>query len=109
MLVGVRRDQARVHSKALAADKIGRDAGRNDALEHAAEKITITEPFVAGARKRRVIGQLVLDAQTTEPAIGEIDLDLAAQGALRADGEHIADDEHPDLEAGSIEGRSMGE
>jgi len=58
----------------------------------------ITEALVAGARKRRVVRDLVLDAEAAEPAIGEVDLDLAAQRTLRADGEHVADDEHPDHE-----------
>src|SRR3982074_1897387 len=42
-----------------------------------------------------MIWDLVLDAEATEPAIGEVQLDLAEQRAFRADGEHVADDEHP--------------
>jgi hypothetical protein len=44
----------------------------------------------------RMIRQLVLDAEATEPAIGEVELHLAAEQAFRANGEHVADDEHPD-------------
>ncbi len=43
-----------------------------------------------------MIGDPVLDAEATEPAIGEVELDLAAQRAFRADGEHLADDQHSD-------------
>jgi hypothetical protein len=43
-----------------------------------------------------MIGDISLDAEAAEPAIGEVELDLTAQRAFRADGEHIADDEHPD-------------
>ena len=43
-----------------------------------------------------MIGDIVLDAEATEPTIGQIKLNLAAQRALRADGKHVADDEHLD-------------
>jgi hypothetical protein len=40
----------------------------------------------------------LLNAQATEPAIGEVHLDFAAERPLRADREHVADDQHPDHE-----------
>src|SRR5262245_798428 len=43
-----------------------------------------------------MIRDLVLDAQAAEPAVRQVDLNLPAQQPLRADGEHVADDEHPD-------------
>lgn len=45
-----------------------------------------------------MIGDLVLDAEPAKPAIGQIDLHLSADAPLRADGKHVADDEHPDHE-----------
>ena len=45
-----------------------------------------------------MVGDLVLDAQAAEPAIGQVHLHLAAQRPFRADREHIADDQHPDHE-----------
>jgi hypothetical protein len=54
-----------------------------------------------------MIGDVVLDAEATEPAIGEVELDLAAQRAFRADGEHVADDEHPNHQH-RIDRRSSG-
>src|SRR6266700_3920304 len=42
-----------------------------------------------------MIVELVLDAEATEPAISQVELDLAAQRAFRADGEHVTDDKHP--------------
>ncbi len=53
-------------------------------------------PLMTGTRERRMIRDLVLNAQTAEPAIRQVDLDLAAEQPFRADREHIADDEHPD-------------
>jgi hypothetical protein len=43
-------------------------------------------------------GDLVLDAQAAEPAVGKVHLDLATQLPLRADRKHVTDNEHPDHE-----------
>src|SRR4029077_4637676 len=43
-----------------------------------------------------MIRDLVLDAQTAEPAVRQVDLNLPAEQPLRADGKNVADDEHPD-------------
>ena len=95
-LVGVRRDQARVDRKAFATDETSLDAGLDDALEDETEDILVAKALVAGARECGVIGDLVLDAEAAEPAIGEVQLNLPAERAFRADREHIAEDEHPD-------------
>ena len=95
-LVGVGCDQARIDRETVAADEISLDAGSDDALEHLAENIVLAEALVAGAREGGVIGNLVLDAETAEPAVGEVELHFAAERAFRADREHVADDEHPD-------------
>src|SRR5207249_2689559 len=84
MLVGVGLDEARIDSKAFTTDEAERDAYPDDTLEHTAEYLAVAEALVAGARERRMIGDLVLDAEATEPAIGEIEPDLTAQRAFRA-------------------------
>src|SRR3954470_17060028 len=43
-----------------------------------------------------MIRDLVLDAQAAEPAVCQVDLNLPAEQPLRADGDDVADDEHPD-------------
>ena len=86
MLVGVGLNEARIYSKAVTTDEAGRDAQPDNTLEHTAENIAIEEALVAGTRERRMIGDLVLDAEATEPAIGEVELNLAAQRAFRTDG-----------------------
>jgi 2-succinyl-5-enolpyruvyl-6-hydroxy-3-cyclohexene-1-carboxylate synthase len=45
-----------------------------------------------------VIRDFVLDAQATEPTIGQVHLHLTAKQPLRADGEDIAHDQHADHE-----------
>jgi hypothetical protein len=62
-----------------------------------AQNIALAEPAVAVAQKGRMIGDLTLQSQTaTKPAIGQIEMNLFTQPPLGADGEAIADDEHPD-------------
>ena len=55
-----------------------------------------------------MIGDGVLDAEATEPAIGEVELDLAAQRAFRTDGKHVADDEQHPYHQHRIDRRSFG-
>jgi hypothetical protein len=43
-----------------------------------------------------VVGNAILKAETTEPAVGQIQMDLLAQAPLRADAKGVADDQHPD-------------
>src|SRR5262245_48910199 len=43
-----------------------------------------------------MIRDLVLDAQTAEPAVRQVDRNLPAEQPLRTDGKNVADDEHPD-------------
>ena len=74
-LFGVRRNQAGIHRKTFSPDQSGRNTGLNDTLEDLAEDVTVTKPFIAGTRERRVIRNLVLNAQAAEPAIRQIDLD----------------------------------
>ena len=59
------------------------------------EQVAVAEPFVAGTTERRMIRDPVLDAQAAEPAIGQVDLDLPTQRALRADRKQVADEQHP--------------
>ena len=47
-----------------------------------------------------MIGNPVLNPEPAIPAVGEVHLDLAADHALRPDGEHVADDEHPHHQLG---------
>ena len=95
MLVGVGLDQPRIHGKPFSANQPGHDTGLHDTLEHPAEDAAIPEPLVARSRKYRVIGDLVLYAKLTEPAVGKVHLHLATQQTLGAKAKNIADDQHP--------------
>ena len=58
-------------------------------------------------RERRVIGHLVVKIEATKPAVRKVKVDLFAQPPLGADAVAIADDQHPIISSGSIEGRPM--
>ena len=47
-----------------------------------------------------MIGNLAVEAQPAEPAIGQIAVNLLAQPTLRTDAEAIADDQHSDDQLG---------
>ena len=47
-----------------------------------------------------MIGDVAVEPQTTEPAIGQIEVDLLAQPPLRANAEAVADDQHPHHQLG---------
>ena len=47
-----------------------------------------------------MIGDIAVEPQATEPAIGQIEVDLLAQPPLRANAEAIANDKHPDHQLG---------
>src|SRR6185437_4176400 len=66
----------------------------NHRLEHLAQQVGITEAAVARLRKGRVVRNLAVEAETTEPAIGEVQVHLIAQPPLRADAKTVADDQH---------------
>jgi hypothetical protein len=80
----------------VTANQTGCDAGLDNLFEHAAKNLSLTEAFVAGARKRRMIRDSVLDAKLAEPAIGEVHLNFTADQPFRADRKDIPHDQHPD-------------
>jgi hypothetical protein len=96
LLIGIGNNQAGIHRKTFPTDQTSPDARVHHALKHAAEDVAVAEPIVARTRERRVIRNLILDRQPAKPTIGEVHLHIAAQRSLRADREHVADDQHPD-------------
>jgi hypothetical protein len=88
---GVGLDHARIHREAFAADEPRRHASAHHALEDMAEHIAVAEAAVAVDRKRRMVGNSILETQPAEPAVGEVHLDLLAQPTLRADRVAVAD------------------
>jgi predicted nucleotidyltransferase component of viral defense system len=80
----------------LPSNQARRHASADDALEHAPKDVAVTETLIAGTRERRVIRNLVLKAQATEPSVSQVDPNVPTQRPLRSNGKDVADDEHPD-------------
>src|SRR5215470_1586124 len=95
-LIDVRPDQAGVDRERLAANQAGCDAGGHHALEHVPQHLALAEALVPGAGEHGVVGNRVFDAETTQPAIRQIDPNLRTDPPLRPDRKHIADQQHPD-------------
>src|ERR1700722_2442062 len=96
----VSHDYTGVDRESLASHDPFFHAARPPGLEQLAQEIALAEAAVAVLGKRRMIGDVAVEPQPTEPAIGQIKMDLLAQPSLRANAESVADDEHSDHQLG---------
>src|SRR5450432_334431 len=92
----VRHDYTGVDCKGLASHDPFLHAARHHRLEQLAQEIALAKTAMAVLGKRRMIGDIGIKAQSTKPAIGQMEMDLLAQATLRTNAEAIADNEHPD-------------
>ena len=74
LTIGVSFNQTCIDREPLTTDQTGLDARSHDALEHTSKNIALAKALIAGTRESRVVGDRVFQAQITEPAIGEVDL-----------------------------------
>jgi hypothetical protein len=72
----------------------------NHRLEDLPEDVAGAKAAVAINRERRMIRNLVIEIEATEPAIGKVEFDFFAQLPLRTNSIAVSDDEHPDHELG---------
>ena len=72
-----------------------RHAAPQHLIEQPAEQIAVTERAVVILREGRVIGYFILQAQSAESAIGQVQMHLFAQSPLRTDAIAVANDQHP--------------
>ena len=93
-------NHAGVDCKGLASHDPFLHAARHHRLESLAQQIALTETAVAVLGKCRMIGDVGIEPQATEPAIGQIEMDLLTQPTLRTNAEAIADDQHADHQFG---------
>ena len=80
--MGVGHDDAGVDREGFAPDDPFLHAARHHRLEQLAQEIALAETAVAVLGKRRMIGDVAVEPQATEPAIGQIEVDLLAQPPL---------------------------
>ena len=93
-------DQAGVHCEALAAHQALGHAAPHRRLEQLAHEIAVAESAVPVLGEGGVVGDVALQPQPAEPAIGEIEVHLLAQPPLGADAQAVADQQHADHQLG---------
>ena len=76
-------------------------------LESASCAVVLAEAAVPVLGEGRMVGNIAVEPEAAEPAVGQIEVDLLAQAPLGADAEAVAHDQHPDHQLGSTEGRPM--
>jgi hypothetical protein len=59
------------------------------------KRVALTKAAVTVLRERRMVRHGVLETQSTEPAIRQIEVDLFAQPALGTNAKAVTDDQHP--------------
>jgi hypothetical protein len=71
----VRYDDTGVDREGFAPDDPFFHAARHNGLEQLAQKIALAKTAVAVLGKRRMIRNLAVEPQATEPAIGKVEVD----------------------------------
>jgi hypothetical protein len=80
--VGVSRDQAGIGGEALTANQALAHASLHDRLEQLAKQVAIAEAAVAVLREGQVVRDVAVEAEPSEPEIGEVQVNLLAQPPL---------------------------
>src|SRR4030095_14649699 len=83
LAIGISLDEAGIDRKALATDQTLCDAALHHRLEQMAEHIALAEAAMAVLREGRMIRHLTFPTQSAEPAVGQVQVHLLAQPALR--------------------------
>jgi hypothetical protein len=90
--VGV--DLTAVHRRALAGHKARLGAAAHDLLEQSAEHVAVAEAVVPVLAEGAVVWHGAVQAETAEPAMGQVEVDLGAELPFRADAAQVADQQH---------------
>src|SRR5438128_285308 len=93
--IGIGLDHTGIDGKAFATDQPFLHTPLNDALEHMSKRVALTKATVAVLRERRMVRHCIPETQSTEPAIGQIEVDLFAQPALGTNAKAVPHDQHP--------------
>ena len=78
LLIHIRFDQARIDRERFAPNQPGRNAHCHYTLEDPTQSFALPEAFMPRTGEDRMIGDPVLNAQLTEPPVGQVDLDFSA-------------------------------
>lgn len=94
--VGISLDQTAIHCKSFTADQSCRHAAAQDLVEQMAEHIALAKRPCRFLRKGRMVRHVSFETEPAEPRIGQVEMHLFAEPALRADAEAVAHEQHPD-------------
>jgi len=83
--IRIRFDDAGIGGKPLTGHQTFVNTSTYDIFKQEPEGIAITESTMAVLRKSRMIGYFILQTQTTEPSIDQVQMYLFAQTPLRFD------------------------
>ena len=92
-LVGIGFQMRRIRVENRAVDQLVGNRLSDDRVEDVLGDGRVVEATTAVLAERRGVEHAIGQLQPQEPAIGDIDLDLAHQLALRADAKQIADEQ----------------
>jgi hypothetical protein len=95
LTVGIRLYQAGIDGEPFTTHQPFPHATLQDLLKHETQRVAVTETAMPVLGERRVVRYLILQAQPTEPAIRQVQVDFLAEPAFRPDAEAVADDQHP--------------
>jgi hypothetical protein len=93
---GIGLHDAGIHRKAFALDQTCIHTGAHHRFEHMAQDVAGAEAAMAIDRKRRVIGDLVVEVEPAKPSVGQVQFDFLTQPPLKANAEAVTHDQHPD-------------
>jgi len=100
LLVGIGGNQAGIDRKSGPVDQPFRHAAPDHGLEQLSQQIAITEAAMPVLGEGRVVRHLAVEAEPTEPAVSEVQVNLLAQPPFRANAVAVADQQHPDEQFG---------
>jgi hypothetical protein len=84
LTVDIGADQAGIDREAFYPHQSFSHAALDGHLEELAQQVAVAEPAVPVLGEGGVIGHRPLEIEPAEPAIGEVEMHLLAQAALRA-------------------------
>jgi len=96
LVTGISGDQADIHRESFSLDRACRHAASPNFIEHPAERTALAEPSMPVLRECGVVRNGILQAQTAEPTMGQIQMHFLTQAAFGTDAIAVADDEHAD-------------
>jgi len=115
LLVGIGFDQAGVDGEPVPTNQPFHHAAPDHRLEHLAQQVAVAEAAMPVLGEGRVVRHVAVEAEPTEPAIGQVQMHFLAESPFRPDAEAIANDQHPDHQFGidrrppdrTVEGRQL--